>query len=41
MEDDYRALRKVKKGKMTEEEFDLEIGFDEDVSKTKNSKRAR
>ena len=41
MEDDYRALRKVKKGKMTEEEFDLEIGFDEDVSKTKNGKRAR
>ena len=41
MEDDYRTLRKVKKGKMTEEEFDLEIGFDEDVSKTKNSKRAR
>jgi len=41
MEDDYRALRKVKKGKMTEEEFDLEIGFDEDVPKTKNSKRSR
>ncbi|ABP00873.1 predicted protein, partial [Ostreococcus lucimarinus CCE9901] len=29
MEDDYRALKKLKKGKMTEEEFDLEIGFDE------------
>lgn len=41
MEDDYRALRKVKKGKMTEEEFDLEIGFDDDVPKTKNSKRSR
>jgi len=39
MEDDYRALKKLKKGKMTEEEFDLEIGFDEDPkSKTKKSR---
>ena len=37
MEDDYRALKKLKKGKMTEEEFDLEIGFDEE-SKSKPKK---
>lgn len=39
MEDDYRALKKLKKGKMTEEEFDLEIGFDEEPkSKPKKSR---
>jgi ATP-dependent RNA helicase DDX55/SPB4 len=40
MEDDYRALKKLKKGKMTEEEFDLEIGFDE-VEKSNNKKPSK
>lgn len=37
MEDDYRVFKKLKKGKMTEEEFDFEIGFDE-VEKLNNKK---
>ena len=40
MEDDYRALKKLKKGKMTEEEFDLEIGFDE-VERSNNKKPSK
>ena len=27
--DDYRALKKLKKGKITEEEFDFELGFEQ------------
>lgn len=39
MEDDYRALKKWKKGKMTDEEFDLEIGFDEESLNAKPAKQ--
>jgi len=39
LEDDYRALKRWKKGKMTDEEFDLEIGFDEDASNAKSKKK--
>ena len=41
MEDDYRALKKLKKGKMTEEEFDMEIGFEEEKPKSKTNKKSR
>jgi ATP-dependent RNA helicase DDX55/SPB4 len=29
--DDYRALKKLKKGKISEEDFDLELGFEQPV----------
>jgi ATP-dependent RNA helicase DDX55/SPB4 len=29
--DDYRALKKLKKGKISEEEFDFELGFEQPV----------
>lgn len=29
LDDDYRALKKLKKGKISEEEFDFEMGFDQ------------
>lgn len=29
LDDDYRALKKLKKGKITEEEFDFEMGFEQ------------
>lgn len=28
--DDYRALKKLKKGKISEEEFDFELGFEQE-----------
>jgi len=39
LDDDYRALKKWKKGKMTDEEFDLEIGFDEETLNAKPKKK--
>mmetsp|Transcript_32799 Transcript_32799/g.52566 ORF Transcript_32799/g.52566 Transcript_32799/m.52566 type:complete len:118 (-) Transcript_32799:37-390(-) len=29
--DDYRALKKLKKGKISEEEFDFELGFEQEA----------
>ena len=39
LDDDYRALKRWKKGKMTDEEFDLEIGFDDETLNTKPKKK--
>ena len=42
--DDYRALKKLKKGKITEEEFDFELGFEQPrgaATETARSQRER
>jgi ATP-dependent RNA helicase DDX55/SPB4 len=39
--DDYRALKKLKKGKISEEEFDFELGFEQPVGGRARRSRTR
>ena len=38
--DDYRALKKLKKGKITEEEFDFELGFEQEGGGRRSNAKA-
>jgi ATP-dependent RNA helicase DDX55/SPB4 len=41
MNDDYRALKKLKKGKISEEEFDFELGFEQPIGGGRDGREYR